>query len=94
MPRQQKLTRAIRVTHCWLLSKYSCASVASRPAAQVRLTFEGSISTEEKSPKRKLVVVENPVTSGRSPEVRLGTPPPGRTPLTVSVVGTPFPVSV
>src|SRR5262245_480144 len=91
---QQRLTRATRVTHRPALLKYCCASTAARPLGQVALTAEGSTSTEEKSPKRKLLAVGKPLTSVSSEPVRLGTPPPGTTPLTVSDVATSAGVSV
>src|SRR5260370_38835514 len=91
---QQKLVRAIRVTQLPLLSKYCCASTAVRPLGQVALAAEGSTSTEEKSPKRKLLGAEKPLTSDLSLPVRVGIPAPGRTPSTVSDVAIPAGVSV
>jgi hypothetical protein len=59
--------RAIRVTQWPVLLKYCWASTAVRPLGQVALAAEGSTSTEEKSPNRKLLDVERPLTSVVSP---------------------------
>jgi hypothetical protein len=77
---QQKLIRAMRVIHWPLAWKICWLTTAVRPAVQLALTELGSIATEEKSPKRVLLEVGDPVASTRLVPIRDGTPPPGPTP--------------